>query len=346
MSWPNRFETRFNSFAIVWKPDIDFEIRRKNWGLTTFHHILFQWVICDIRIETVARNQTNLIFQSLVCNTGLLLWATGGNILQNRYKRSLFHILISPVQSVKPMAHICTYLGLAANNFESGTLLCHDQDISSDDLEVFWSLLSQSFSSKYSSLKIQVHMWRIGQVCEYILWNVGLPLLSSQHSHLSVLNHRVWGPREGKGQKICLILMDTLWILQCQLSSKAGLHERWAETYHKLSCCPSLGVQFQGDCSPPGRNRRVWEQREEDCLLCQESGGPGGGTALERRCSHLEWKFRWEETNQFTKMLVYVLESVTIWLLETLLNQTSVVGKKWPSIRSHSFHLCDCWHCQ
>ena len=61
-----------------------------------------------------------------------------------------------------------------------------------------------------------------------------------------------------------------------------------AETCHKLSGCPSQVVPFQGDCSPLGRSRREQVQREEDCLPCQESGGPGGGTTLVRRCSYLE----------------------------------------------------------
>ena len=94
--------------------------------------------------------------------------------------------------------------------------------------------------------------------------------------------------------------------------SRAGLPEWLAETSHKPSSCPSQVVAFQGGCSPLGRSRREQVQREEDCLPCQESGGPGGGTALGRRCWHLEGKFRNKIKIYITKAFVDVLNGVTI----------------------------------
>ena len=54
---------------------------------STCHHIglhsSLHEIICDISIETSTRNQTAFVFQSLVCNTALLLWATEGENLQD-----------------------------------------------------------------------------------------------------------------------------------------------------------------------------------------------------------------------------------------------------------------------
>ena len=63
-----------------------------------------------------------------------------------------------PGQSEEPMVNNSSRFELDPGISESGIPLCCGQGISSDDWEVAESFLSQSFSSKHSSHKIQVQM--------------------------------------------------------------------------------------------------------------------------------------------------------------------------------------------
>ena len=63
---------------------------------STFHHSLLQLelqgIVPNISVETIARNQTDFVSQSLVSNTALLLWAAGGEHLfsENSLKDLVF----------------------------------------------------------------------------------------------------------------------------------------------------------------------------------------------------------------------------------------------------------------
>ena len=94
-------------------------------------------------------------------------------------------------------------------------------------------------------------------------------------------------PAKDEDHWFCLILLGSLLTLQCQECDRADPQGCLAGTCHKQPCCPSQVVAFQEGCSPLGRSRREQVQRGEDCLPCQESGGPGGGRALGRQCGRL-----------------------------------------------------------
>ena len=51
----------------------------------TFHHFLLKRIVRDVSIETVASNQTGVVFHNLFWNTVLLLWPTiGDNLLEKK----------------------------------------------------------------------------------------------------------------------------------------------------------------------------------------------------------------------------------------------------------------------
>ena len=52
-------------------------------GLCTLFYSVYSGVVFNVSIESGAGNQTAFVFQGLVSNTALLLWATGGELLQD-----------------------------------------------------------------------------------------------------------------------------------------------------------------------------------------------------------------------------------------------------------------------
>ena len=175
---------------------------------------------------------------------------------------------------------MCTLFGLDPSTSAFDTLPCCEQGIPADSQVVVQSFLSRSFSSKRSSHMTQAHMWYIVPFCGWKPWNFG-----SQYFEYS--GYKDLDPAKGKGLLICLISLDSLPALQCQVSSKVGHQEWFVGTCHKLSCCPTRVVYFQGGCSPLGRSKREQVQKEEDCLPCQESGELDGATVPVRLCCQL-----------------------------------------------------------
>ena len=186
------------------------------------------------------------------------------------------------------MEYSCTLSELDPNTSESGISLCCGQCISSGGREVAESFLFPSFSSRNSSHKIQVQRLSIVQVYGWTPWKIDLLFWNPQFSFHQLLVDKGWGPTEGKDHLFCLIVLDSPPTLQCQVSSRADLQGWLAWTCHILSGYQAQISSVQAGFSPPGRSRRGQEQKEEDSLPCQESGGSGGGITLSRLHCHLQ----------------------------------------------------------
>ena len=102
----------------------------------------------------------------------------------------------------------------------------------------------------------------------------------------------------------CLLPLASSPVLQCQLSSRAGLQGWLAQTCHKQSGFQALVFSVQGCCCPLGRSRRGQVQTEAADPSCLELGEQA---AVKYRGHLQECKCK---TNCMHAIIVHVIPSL------------------------------------